>query len=64
VNLFTSRDELRKVYRLIYGEKATADDKTQAHQILQMWKVRRSQETLTGVLCTLSLLDVHLKVRN
>lgn len=61
---FTFRDELRKVYNLIYGVNATADDKAQAHLILQTWKIRRGQETLTGILCTLSLLDVHVKVRN
>lgn len=26
-----------------------------------MWRARRSQETMTGVLCTLTLLDIHLK---
>lgn len=37
------------------------DDIKKAHLILQSWKGRRSSETVTGVFCTLSLLDVHLK---
>lgn len=59
--LFTFSDELKTVYRLIFDEKATTEDKKSAYLVLQSWKVRRSQETLTGILCTLSLLDVHIK---
>ena len=61
---FLSSEELRKCYKLIYGAKATIADKTQAHQILQVWKARRCDESLAGVLCSLSLLDVYLKVRH
>lgn len=46
---------------MIFDDNSTIENKKQAFLILQSWKVRRSQETLTGVLCTLSLLDVHLK---
>lgn len=46
---------------MIFDKNATVSEKHQAFLILQLWKARRSQETLTGVLCTLSLLDVYLK---
>lgn len=59
--ILSFREELRKVYNLIYGVNTTAEKKRQAHVILQTWKARRSQETLNGVLCTLALLDVHVK---
>lgn len=54
-------DELRSTFHLIFDENSTVDDKKKAYLRLQSWKVRRSYETLTGVFCTLSLLDVHLK---
>lgn len=53
--------ELKTVYHQIFGQNSTVDDKRNAYQTLQTWKVRRSQETMTGVLCTLTLLDIHLK---
>lgn len=46
---------------MIFDEKSTNDDKVKAFLILQTWKVRRSQETAIGVLCTLSLLDVYVQ---
>lgn len=46
---------------MIFDKDSTVAEKHKAYLILQSWKVRRSQETLTGVLCTLSLLDVYLK---
>ena len=54
-------EELRSTFHLIFGENATVYDKKEAYLRLQSWKVRRSSETLTGVFCTLSLLDVHIK---
>jgi hypothetical protein len=56
-------EELRKVHKLIFNEKASNDDKIAAHQTLLVWKARRCDETPSGVLCTLALLDVHLKVK-
>lgn len=46
---------------MIFDENTTIENKKKAYLALQSWKVRRSQETLTGILCTLSLLDVHIK---
>lgn len=54
-------EELREIYHQIFDLSSTIEDKHKALSTLQSWKVRRSHETLTGVLCTLSLLDVHLK---
>lgn len=60
--LFTSSsDELHKIYKMIFDSKSTIEEMNQAYLILQSWKVRRSHETLNGIMCTLSLLDVHLK---
>lgn len=58
---FNFRSELHNVHRMIFDKNSSLADKHRAYLILQSWKVRRSQETLTGILCTLSLLDVHLK---
>lgn len=46
---------------MIFDSESTVDEMNQAYLILQSWKVRRSHETLNGIMCTLSLLDVHLK---
>ena len=58
---FRFRQELSKVYELIFNDNSTVEDKTAAYLTLQTWKTRRADETLNGILCTLSLLDVHLK---
>lgn len=52
---------MQHFFHLIFDEKSTVNDKKKAYLRLQSWKVRRSYESLTGVFCTLSLLDVHLK---
>lgn len=52
---------MRETFHLIFDVDSTVENKKEAYLRLQSWKVRRSQETLTGVFCTLSLLDVHLK---
>lgn len=55
------RNEFKQVYELIFGNDSTDDDKVKAFRILQTWKIRRAQETPTGVLCTLTLLNVLIK---
>lgn len=46
---------------MIFDTNSTTEQMNQAYLTLQSWKVRRSNETLNGIMCTLSLLDVHLK---
>lgn len=54
-------DELLDVYKNIFDAKSTIDDKEHAHSKLKTWKIRTGQDTQAGILCTLIILDVHIK---
>lgn len=54
-------DELKEVYKNIFAENSTIEDKKKAHTKLQVWKIRTGQDTQAGILCTLIILNVHIK---
>lgn len=59
--LFIFSNELLDVYKDIFHEKSTIDDKIRAFAKLKLWKLKTGQDTQAGILCTLIILDVHIK---
>lgn len=46
---------------MLFNEDISIDGKEEALKLLQIWRVRRAQDTPLGVLCTFILLDVQMK---
>lgn len=58
--IFYFSEEFLKVKQMIFDENSIENLKS-ALDTLKIWKIRRSQDTPLGVLCTLILLDVQYK---
>lgn len=54
-------EELHEVHKNIFNETSSVEDKQKGLSKLRTWKLRTGQDTQSGILCTLILLEVHLK---
>lgn len=52
---------MKRVYKDIFGDDSTIEDKKRAYSKLITWKIRTGQDTQAGILCTLIILDVQIK---
>lgn len=49
------------MHKNIFNETSRIEDKQKGLKKLQTWKLRTGQDTQSGILCTLILLEVHMK---